>query len=311
MLKNTANLYPLPYTERHLPFDQRKGAQVWPNGARMAILLYTAPEEYRWDRLEERYHAEMKVLMNPKETRPSLSIRSSIKYGFEIGLPRIRDIVEERGIKISLLTNGNAAEQHPEIIKEFSDLGHEIVGHAYCEAVPMSTMTREEQKEDIQKSVKILADLTGKKPSSWLGPAALCNEDTIELLAEEGFLCNCDLQDDELPYFIDINGKTLVEVPYRMVGNINDFFIATRHQQNVEDILTYLKRTFDAYYREASVRPLLFNFGTHPFIIGRPDTAYAFAAFIDYVKYYKDVWITTYSEVAKWWSKKFGKGYKI
>jgi len=309
MSKKSANLYPLPFTERHLPFDQRKGAQVWPNGARMAILIYSAPEEYRWDRLEQRYHAEM--IINPKETRPSLSVRSSIKYGFEIGLPRMRDILEERGLKMTLWTGGNAAEQHPEILKEFSDLGHEIGAHGYSEAVPIPTMSREEQREDIRKDVKILADLTGKKPVSWLGPAALCNEDTIELLAEEDFLCNCDLQDDELPYFIDVKGKTLVEVPYRMVGNINDFFIATRHQQNVEDVLTYLKRAFDAYYREASVRPLLFNFGTHPFIIGRPDIAYAFAAFLDYIKYYKDVWITTYREIAEWWTKKFGEGYKL
>lgn len=305
----TTNFYPLPYTERHLPFEQRKGAKIWPNGARMAILLYTAPEEYRWDQMEKRYHAEM--IVSPKDDRPSLSVRSSIKYGFDIGLRRMRDIIEERGVKITLWTTGNAVEQHPEILKEYFDLGHEIGAHGYSEAVPLSTMTREEQREDIRTSMEILQGLTGIKPVTWLGPTALCNEDTIELLAEEGFLCNGDLQDDELPYFIDVKGKTMVEVPYRMVGNINDLFITTRHYKNVEEIIAYLKGGFDAYYREASKRPLLFNFGTHPFIVGRPDVAHAFATFLDYIKQYDDIWITTYGEIAEWWNKKFSKGYKL
>lgn len=301
--------YDLRFQERHLTFDQRKGIQLWPNGARMGVLIYIAAEEWQWDRLEQFGVPGGRYMSN--ETRPSLSTYSSVKYGFEIGLYRMRDILQERHIRATIWATGNSVEQHPEIIKEFSGLGHEIGAHGYTQGSPLSTMSREEQRENIRKTVEIITRTTGKRPVSWIGPVALCNEDTIELLAEAGFICNSDLQDDEIPYFIDVNGKTLVEIPYRMVGNINDSFMTIYNSKHVEDMLIHLKSAFDAYYREASKRQLLFNFGTHPFVSGRPDTAYVFAQFLEYILHHEDLWITTYNEIAKWWTERFGKGYKL
>ncbi len=297
------------FRERHFPFDQRGGAQVWPNRARMAVLLYIAAEDWQWDRIEQFGVPGGRYM--PTETRPSLSTYSTIKYGFEIGLYRMRDILKERGIKVTLWTTGNAVERHPEIIKEFSVLGHEIGAHGYSEGMPLSAMSRENQRENIRKTVEIISNTTGKKPVSWLGPVAMCNEDTIELIAEEGFICNGDLYNDELPYFIDVKGKTLVEIPYRYVGNINDNFMTIYHLEHIEDMLIHLKSAFDAYYREASIRPLIFIYGTHHFVSGRPDTAFVFRTFLDYLQQFKDVWIATYDEMAKWWIEKFNKGYKL
>ncbi len=278
----------------------------------MACLIYIAPEEWDWT------GASFQQLYPPAGTipisgfsKPVLSHRTAIKYGFDIGLRRLRDILKENDLKITFWNTGNAVEKHPDIIKELSDLGHEISGHSYNEGVAFPTLSREHQSEDIRKCIQLIQNLTGKRPLGWIGPGVNCDENTVELLAEEGFLYHADLQDDELPYFIDINGKTLVEIPYRGVGNVNDFYFFARDRMVPEHSLAYLKQAFDAYYQEAAIRPLHFNFGTHPFVSGRPDAALVFAEFLRYIKKHRDVWVATYQAVAEWWMKQFSGGYNL
>lgn len=295
-----------PYEERHLSFDRRRGASVWPEGARLAVYIYIAPEEWLWDRKEHHFPRGTRQVAG--EPVPSLSTRSAVKYGYQVGLPRLSEILLERGIRVTLWVGGAAAEQHPEIIRQLADQGHEVSGHSYSQGEPLSLLSREEQRTIIKQSVDAITRVAGRRPLGWIGPGAVCTVDTIELLAEEGFLYHADLQDDELPYFIDIGGRTIVEVPYRMVGNINDFQVVEGH--STEAAFAYLKGAFDAYYNESSIRPLQFNFGTHPFISGRPDSAAVFARFLDYVGGHKGVWVATYQEIAEWWLKRFGRGYE-
>ncbi|MDI6028767.1 polysaccharide deacetylase family protein [Corticibacterium sp. UT-5YL-CI-8] len=240
------------------------------------------------------------------EKAPSLSTRTAVQYGFQIGLPRLRDIVENAGIKITLGTTGNAAERHAPLIKDFFDRGHEIAAHGYNEGVPPVFLNREEQGRDIDMTLDAITKATGKRPLGWWSPGALCNGDTIELLADRGLLYHGDLQDDEIPYFIDVNGKTLVEIPYNMVRSVNDYASFTGQRRSTDEHLAYFRSTFDAYYEQAATTQLILIWGTHPFVSGRPETAYVFAKFLDYMRQRDDVWFATYSEVAEWWSKRFG-----
>src|SRR5688572_27826472 len=130
--------YPLSFTERRLSWDDRKGAQVWPHGAKLAVLLYTSLEEWAWDRMEPL--TPHGTLMMAGEKVPNLGMRSAVSYGFHIGLKRLRDIWGERGLKVMLWVTGNAAEQHPEIVSELAELGHQIGGHGYSEGMPPTLM---------------------------------------------------------------------------------------------------------------------------------------------------------------------------
>jgi len=301
-------LEPLPYSVRRLSYDARKGAELWPNGARMAVLIYTCPEEWNWNQHEPLPPAG--AFMLPGEKKPSLSTRTAVQYGFEIGLRRLRDVMEGHGLKLTLGTTGNAAERHPELIGELHRAGHEIAAHGYSEGTPPVFLTRQEQALDIDKTVAAIEKATGEKPRGWWSPGAMCNVDTVELLAERGFLYHGDLQDDELPYFIDVGDKTLVEIPYNMVGNVNDYFVFVNHRRSIADSTAYLTSTFDAYYEQAGSTPLYLIWGTHPFVSGRPDTAHVFSQFVAHMKQRSDVWFPTYGEMADWWRQRFGSGYR-
>ena len=300
-----------PYEARHLPFDKRKGLQVWPNGARMAVLIYTVAEEWDWEAASEPQPPPPVIAGARSHGATCLSNRTCVNYAFEVGLRRYRDIMKAHGLRSTIWTTGNSVEQHPEIVRELHEDGFELGGHGYSEGVLLGFQSREDQQENIKKSMELLQSITGERPAGWLGPAASASVDTIDLLAEEGFLYNGDLQDDELPYFIDINGKTLLEIPYRMQGNLNDHLLFSFHSMSVRAALEFLRESFDAHYREASVRPLVLNYGTHPFVSGRADTASVLSGFLDYVQEHNDVWLCTYREMADWWTSNYASGYPV
>lgn len=134
---------PLPYRERHFLFDRRRGAQVWSDGARLAVFVYIAAEAWLWDRQEESAPRYTRRVVG--ERVPSLSTCSAVRYGLEIGLRRLRDILQDQNIRVTPGVGGTAVEQHPEPILEMAKMGYEISAHSYSRGLPLSLMTADDQ----------------------------------------------------------------------------------------------------------------------------------------------------------------------
>jgi peptidoglycan/xylan/chitin deacetylase (PgdA/CDA1 family) len=303
------NPYPLPYEERHFPWEARSEESVWPDDARIACAFYIATEEWQWDENEPG-----PPMRNRRDEHGlSLSTRTGVKYGYDVGLRRLNEVLSDRDVNVTFYTSGNAVEQHPDIMKEMHDSGHEIAAHMYSEGKGVLNFEKDGLREDVLETRDLITELTGEEPVGWLGPGAVATVDTIEVLAEEDFLYNGDLQDDELPYFIDINGNTILQVTYRMIGNINDYHTTFNnrggYRRSPSEMVDYLTDTFDYYYKEASERPLLLNYGMHPYVSGRPDGAQVLGEFIDHIQNYEDVWFAPFKEVAEYWQDEYGDGY--
>jgi peptidoglycan/xylan/chitin deacetylase (PgdA/CDA1 family) len=287
--------------KRMLTYKGRKHAPVWPNGATMAVLVYIAAEQWQWSEHERQGSPRVGPGRNGGP-QPVLSTRTAINYGFEVGMPRMFDIISRANLPLTLWTSGIAAEEFPDVIRDAADRGFEIGGHSYSQGRYLSSMSPDEQLRAIVSSRELLRKVSGTEIIGHIGPSAVADAATLRILAEEGFLYNADLQDDELPYLLEFpDGKQLVEIPYRMMGNINDYQIYERSSMSSNEKLEYLISTFDAYLAASRETPLLFNFGTHPFVSGRPETAAVFAEFIRYIGAAEGVWMATYGEVAKWW----------
>ncbi|MDB5576274.1 MAG: urate catabolism protein [Bradyrhizobium sp.] len=301
---------PLPYAERHLPWDKRKGAKVFPNGARMAFIGYFALEQWDWN------HPRVLSLYRRPPYNPepflgkcTLDMRTLVKYGAEIGMRRIKEMLEELKVPFSMLVTGSWCEDFPEITKELADIGCEMNAHTWSYSEFFTSLDLDGQRDCMKRTVDIIKKTTGYTAKGWLGQSATCDENTIQACADMDFLYHADLSDDELPYFIDISGKTLVEVPYRMMGNLNDYLLTALQDKTLDDVYAYLKQSFDASYRAAGTRPLIFNYGAHPFVSGRPDTAEVWFKFMNYVKSHDEVWIASIEDVANHWKNEFNEGY--
>jgi peptidoglycan/xylan/chitin deacetylase (PgdA/CDA1 family) len=244
------------------------------------------------------------------ETLPSISVRSAVDYGFNVGLHRFRELFNEFGLKTTLWTNGNTIEQHREVIELLVSEGHELGGHSYSEGMPMASLSTADKQESIRRSFELIEDVTGRPPAGWLGPGAIADTETIRLLAKAGARYTGDLNDDELPYFLHVDEHTIVSIPYRSIGNLNDLSLATALRGTPKSVPQYTEHflaAFKAYHHEAQRRPLIVNFGTHPHVSGRPDNFVAFRALIEEVCSHDDVWVCTYAELADWWTEQFSR----
>jgi peptidoglycan/xylan/chitin deacetylase (PgdA/CDA1 family) len=286
-----------------IPFADRRGLPVWPNGARMAVLVYTAPEQWNWDENETIKPAG--TFAGGRGSPPSISTQSAVDYGFHIGLPRMREIFADFDMRVTMWTSGVSVEQFPDVLRDLAGDGHEINPHGYSQGRVIGAMDVDEQRAAITRARALVESVSGRTPVGWISPAAEANDHTLDLLAETGFDYHGDLQDDELPYFVHVGDRRLVEIPYRLAGNLNDLSLFTRSVHSVSDGIRILTDAFDAYYQAASTRPLLFNYGTHPYLSGRPDTALILRALLEHIHRYSDVWVTNYGEVAAWWRKTF------
>src|SRR5260370_16522632 len=65
--------------------------------------------------------------MDPKY--PDLPVHKWYEYGFKEGVPRLLDLWDRVGIKVTSHMVGQVVEKHPELAKEIVGRGHEPTGH--------------------------------------------------------------------------------------------------------------------------------------------------------------------------------------
>jgi peptidoglycan/xylan/chitin deacetylase (PgdA/CDA1 family) len=300
----SADLDGYRFPTSRIAYPERRGLEVFPDGARMALLFYVAAEEWHWG---------LNEVMDPPATSRfggeflTLSTRSAVEYGFNVGLYRLHDFCADVGCKMSVLPNGLTIDRHREVIELFASDGHPLVGHGYSQGMPMPSLDRDGQRESIERTVEAIKSVTGAAPAGWVGTGAAADRHTIELLSEQGFMWNGDLQDDELPYFIHVGENVMLELPYRMVGGVNDLLLGTVRgtQLSPGAMIEYVLSSFDAHHKAAASSPLIMTYGMHPLISGRPDTFAALRALVDRAQSQADVWICTHDELGAWWNTRF------
>ena len=119
-------------------------------------------------------------------------------------------------------------------------------------------------------------------------------------MQEGGFLYDSDAYNDELPYWVEVEGKPHLIVPYTMDAN-DGKFAAPGGFSTPFDFENYLKETFNQLYAEGAQSPRLMSVGLHARITGRPARAHALAAFLDHVGKHDKVWLCRRLDVARHW----------
>jgi len=228
----------------------------WPNAARLAVSLagnLEAWTETPDPKLRRTRHVGGSAPLTADDLRSPYDFRTASEndYGGRTGVWRILRILEKYGLKASFNINGLAAIRYPEAVKAIHAAGHEIVGHSYAEDIQLVQLTKDEEREEIRACVKIFSDLVGARPYGWLTSGMRHTEHTLEVLADEGFLWHGDAVNDDAPYPVEANGKTLVILPYRnAVSGLNDTGMY-RRGITARDILGAFKDEFDVLYEES------------------------------------------------------------
>lgn len=157
-------------------------------------------------------------------------------------------------------------------------------------------MSKDEERERIQKAIESIKATTGRRPLGWYCRTAPSIH-TRELLVEEGgFEYDSDAYNDDIPYTVDVEGKKHTVVPY--TGDVNDTH--AWHSPGFETgFAKYLQDSFDVLYEESRLHPRMMSIGIHMRIAGRPGRSKALDQFIRMAKARPGVWFATRLEIAR------------
>src|SRR5262249_30462233 len=152
------------------------------------------------------------------------------------------------------------------------------------------------------KTLKALGDVTGTQPVGWVSPELLPGDGTLAVLAESGIMWNGDFPNDDLPYMIKVSGKPMLIIPYTLESD--DKLIYQIGGQLPSVWTRCFNDSLDVLSEEGATHPKMLNASIHAHIMGRSVGTKAVIDAIRYAKSQSKVWMTTRTEIAKWWLEK-------
>lgn len=102
---------------------------------------------------------------------------------------KVLDAFAARGVRGTFFVLGLAAEKAPEMVREIQRAGHEVQSHGYGHEL-VHTLTPELFRADLDRSKKLLEDITGEAITGYRAPAftiGLENLWALDVLVEAGF----------------------------------------------------------------------------------------------------------------------------
>lgn len=100
---------------------------------------------------------------------------------------KILDTAKKHNLKLTFFATGKFAEKYPDTIKQITTNGHEIFNHTYSHP-RLTEIPDEEIKNELEKSDKIISDLTSKTTKPLFRPPyGARNQHVLDIAKEIGF----------------------------------------------------------------------------------------------------------------------------
>lgn len=285
---------PYPY----LPITERKNF-AWPNGNRLALWVIPNIEFFHLDDPlpgvnNERLPAGQVKIPNVR----NWALRD---YGNRVGVWRFFDLLSRHGIRGTVALNSDICDYHPQIIERGVALGWEFIGHCQTNAVRINELEPEMERAMIHGTLTRIEKATGRKVVGWLGAGLAETWNTLDYLIEHGVHYIADWTADDLPFRMNISGKTIVSIPYSLqVNDAAQFYNQKITHEGFEKII---KAQFDCLYAESERSPRVMAIALHPFVSGVPHWIGALDRALAYVTSKPGVWLATGADIIEHYTR--------
>ena len=279
----------------------------WPAGARIAVQFVLNYEEggesniLHGDSESERFLSE--IIGAPGYAARHMSMESIYEYGSRVGVWRLLNEFEQRGLPLTIFGVAMALQRHPKLAKTFVDLGHEIACHG-LRWIHYQDIDESTERDHMLTALETIQQLTGVMPLGWY--TGRDSPNTRRLVVENGnLLYDSDYYGDDLPFWTEVktsDGETKphLVVPYTL--DTNDMRFATPQGFNSgEQFFQYLRDSFDVLYAEGESTPKMLSIGLHCRLAGRPGRFAALQRFLDHIQSHDRVWICRRIDIARHW----------
>ena len=279
----------------------------WPAGARIAVQFVLNYEEggesniLHGDSESERFLSE--IIGASGYAARHMSMESIYEYGSRVGVWRLLNEFEKRGLPLTIFGVAMALQRHPELAKTFVDLGHEIACHG-LRWIHYQDIDESTERDHMLTALETIQQLTGVTPLGWY--TGRDSPNTRRLVVENGnLLYDSDYYGDDLPFWTEVKTsdggtKPHLVVPYTL--DTNDMRFATPQGFNSgEQFFQYLRDSFDVLYAEGESTPKMLSIGLHCRLAGRPGRFAALQRFLDHIQSHDRVWICRRIDIARHW----------
>ncbi|MBL4757161.1 MAG: polysaccharide deacetylase [Rhizobiales bacterium] len=261
---------------------------IWPNNAKCAAAITFDMDA------DSLIH-----ISRPADGHDRLYPISMGQYGPLVAIPRILETYRRLGLKQSFFIPGWCMEQYPQAVEAILAGGHEIGHHGYLHEDPTEHST-EEQRYWFEKALDVHQRMTGAKPKGYRAPIYNVTQAVIDLLIEHEFTYDSSLMGDDLPYKLNTNNGSLVELPVHWG---TDDWPPFAHYSEIgymmpvkgpSDGLAPFWEEFEAQYETGG-----FWIGIwHPFLTGRLARWRKVEEWLENILTRKDVWFAPLHEIA-------------
>ena len=278
----------------------------WPGGAKIAISFVLNYEEggenniLHGDAASEAFLSEIIGAAQWPGQR-HWNMESIYEYGARAGFWRLHRLFTGHGVPLTVYGVTTALARSPEQVAAMQAADWEIASHG-LKWVEHKDMPEAEERAQMEESIRLHTEVTGARPTGWY--TGRCSMNTVRLSAELGFDWVSDTIDDDLPYWLEVDGtdRQQLVIPYTMDANDMRFAVPAGFSTG-DEFFTYLKDSFDALYREGQEGAAkMMSVGMHCRLLGRPGRVEGLRRFIEYAQGHEGVWFARRLDIARHWA---------
>jgi peptidoglycan-N-acetylglucosamine deacetylase len=155
--------------------------------------------------------AEAGIGAELETSRHRLGTLTEHEFSVRRGLPRILELLGERGLRGTFYVPGATAERYPEAIRAIVDGGHEV-GHHGHDHLASHELDAAAQEAEIDDGLAALRPFLGEA-IGYRSPAWELTPRTLALLMDRGFAYDSSLMGDDRPYVVDTDAGRILELP--------------------------------------------------------------------------------------------------
>lgn len=272
----------------------------WPDGARAAAFFSFDVDGEAW-------------LLGADERNAGLPVTlSQARYGPRVGVFEILRILRRRDVRATFFVPSAVAEWHPDTVRAIVGAGHEVALHGHVHERP-DLLEPEDERAITDRSIGILTDLTGFRPTGYRAPGAEVSLSTMAILAEHGISYDSSFMDDVFPYFHPPSGGVgaapageVLELPIHWTlddwsySMVSPYAFPAGHANPIRSSREIVRIWTDELEAITEMGGL-FALVQHPQVSGRPGRLQTVEGIIAAAQDLDGVWIANGAEIDAWW----------
>jgi peptidoglycan/xylan/chitin deacetylase (PgdA/CDA1 family) len=203
------------------------------------------------------------------------------------------DGLAKHGAKASVMVNAIIAERSPQTVRAVAERGHEVLSHSYAMDVIPGLLSEDEERRNIARCTKLLAEAAGKTIRGWLSPRGTSKPSTPKLLADASYRWYGDVFDFDLPRLISYGNSTIVAIP--LSYDVNDM-PSMKYGHPPRMMLESYNEVIEIARAGSELR--IIDVTSHAHIFGHHRGAYFYEKIIEQAMSSPDIWVATRAEIA-------------